>query len=99
MIAYINKAKKENASIVLSDKVALTDSRICFKDLSGFLKSAIKTFRGRRQAGGGGVQDISDMDDGSIDRCSDGYTPLSSTGLKNGNEVLDEMVCSGADNG
>ena len=48
---FINVAKKDNASIVLSDSVALSDSRVNFKELSGFLGKAISALREARDSG------------------------------------------------
>jgi len=46
---YINVTKKDNASLVLSDSVALSDARVNFKDISGFLGKAVSALREARE--------------------------------------------------
>ena len=46
---WINESKAANASIVLSDSVALSDTSISFRDMSGFLGKAIRLLRKQRR--------------------------------------------------
>ena len=55
---FINESKAANASVVLSDSIALSNGDIAYRDLSGFLGNAIRLLRSARHGNAEGRQDM-----------------------------------------
>jgi hypothetical protein len=51
-LGYINEGKSTNAAIILSDKIALSDNSISFKDMSGAIGRTVSAFRRARMSSG-----------------------------------------------
>lgn len=66
-------AKKDNASIVLADSIALRDNRFNFKEVSGILGKAISQQRMARESGSG--QSVESIVDNAVASMPDSRVP------------------------